>query len=503
MASNDHVTFLDSIITTANRVVAAWLNDLNNYVWRGSRPTFGTTTGAANVYVLTLPATSLYTAAAEGDSFSFKAHQTNTGAATFSVVGGATLTPAALQVNGAALSGNEIVVGGAYQVTRVGAVWQVQGQLKLPVPISLGGTGQVAKQAAFDALSPTVTAGDVIINNGANNVAVPAAFSYKNLLKNPDGGIWTRAAAATADDTYFADCWYILSQTGTVTPSALAAPEDGFPKGVRITQAQAGAQRFGFAQIIEGKDCKHLRGSSGVLVPRIRCSSAQAIRYAILGWTSTEDSVTSDVVNDWTSAVYTAGNFFLGANLSVLVVGAQTPAANTWVSLAAITSAMGSTFTNVVLFVWTEGTAAQNVTLDYDYVQFEYGAVPTAFEHRPFGIEEKLCKRFLPYFNSSSTTAPISNGQALNVTTAHVTIPFDVEARIPPTGVTVSSAAHFALTIADGTTAVTSSLTFVNADTRAIKLSGDRTGSGLVAGNISMFSGASASGQLLFTGAEL
>lgn len=38
------------------------------------------------------------------------------------------------------------------------------------VAIANGGTGQTAKTAAFDALSPTTTAGDLIVNNGTNNV---------------------------------------------------------------------------------------------------------------------------------------------------------------------------------------------------------------------------------------------------------------------------------------------------------------------------------------------
>jgi len=156
---------------------------------------------------------------------------------------------------------------------------------------------------------------------------VPHMYGTKNLLINPDGGIYKRVVVATADDTYFADRWYILSQTSTVTPSVLTNPEDGYARGVRITQSQAAAQRFGFAQIIEGVYCKHLRGQSGVLVPRVRISNSQAIRYAILAWTGTEDAVTSDAVNDWTSGDYTDGaaKFFVDTGYVPLVVGAATP----------------------------------------------------------------------------------------------------------------------------------------------------------------------------------
>jgi hypothetical protein len=38
------------------------------------------------------------------------------------------------------------------------------------VPIASGGTGQTTKTAAFDALAPTTTKGDLVVNNGTNNV---------------------------------------------------------------------------------------------------------------------------------------------------------------------------------------------------------------------------------------------------------------------------------------------------------------------------------------------
>jgi hypothetical protein len=41
------------------------------------------------------------------------------------------------------------------------------------LPIANGGTGQTGKTAAFDALSPTTTKGDLIANNGTNNIRIP------------------------------------------------------------------------------------------------------------------------------------------------------------------------------------------------------------------------------------------------------------------------------------------------------------------------------------------
>ena len=178
-----------TFVAVTTKILAAWLNAVNNWVYRGARPTFGTTTGAANVYVLTLPATSLYTAVAEGDTFIFTAHQSNPGAATFSVVGGVTITAAAIQLNGAALAGNEIRSGGVYQVTRVGAVWQIVGMLQSPLPVSLGGTGATTAAAARTALDvpsnaeailDTIidAAGDLIVGTAADTAGIlPASAS--------------------------------------------------------------------------------------------------------------------------------------------------------------------------------------------------------------------------------------------------------------------------------------------------------------------------------------
>ena len=260
------------------------------------------------------------------------------------------------------------------------------------------------------------------------------AFSFRNRLINPRGAIYQRAVAATADDAYFADRWYMLTQTGTVTPSVLTDPEDGYPTGIRITQSQASAQRFGFAQIIEGKNCKDMRGESGVLVPRIRASASQAIRYAILGWTGTEDAVTSDVVNDWTSGTYTAGNFFNSTTLSVIAVGSETPSANTWTSLAALTASLGSTFNNIVVLVWTEGTAAQNFTLDFDYVQFEKGSTATPFETRSVGQELSLCQRYYYQLGNTGTFMLLpTDGQRVSTNIIDGFILLPATMRVAPT----------------------------------------------------------------------
>lgn len=236
-----------------------------------------------------------------------------------------------------------------------------------------------------------------------------SSFYRRNILTNGSMQINQRQNGSTsADDVYgTVDRWYTLSQSNPITPTQQTLQEDGQPYNVRLTQSNAAAQRMGIAQIVEARDSQAYRGAAVVLSARIRCSSSQAINYAILEWTGTADSVTSDVVLDWTNATLTAGNFFLAANLTVNPTGTTTPTANTWTSISAQVT-LSSSLNNLIVFFWTSGTAAQNVTLDIGKVQLEHGAIATEFERVPMEVEISRCQRYyqksFPY-----ATAPAQN----------------------------------------------------------------------------------------------
>lgn len=229
------------------------------------------------------------------------------------------------------------------------------------------------------------------LGTNLNRVAVSPGFD--NRLINGCFRLNQRAPATNADDTYAHDRWYALTQTGTIAVSTLTDVEDTTPFMARLTQSQASAQRMGYAQIIEGKNCKHLRGQAVTLSFRSRLSSSANIRYAVLEWTGTEDSVTSDVVLDWTSSTYTANNFFLAASLTISGVSSYAMTANTLATPDKLTVTLGSSFNNLIVFVWTEGTAAQNVTLDIGKVKLEPGSAASRFLYRAIQIERCLCER--------------------------------------------------------------------------------------------------------------
>lgn len=278
-------------------------------------------------------------------------------------------------------------------------------------------------------------------------------YSFRNRLMNGSGAINQRAAATNADDTYAHDRWNILTQTGTVACSSLTDPETGAPTGVRITQSQASAQRFGFSQIIESLNCRDMRSASATLSGRVRCSASTTLRYAILEWTGAADAVTSDVVLDWTSASITAGGFFNSTTLTLAGAGSLAVTAATWTSLTALTATLGASGNNYIVIVWTDTTQAQNVTLDYERMQYEPGAVATTFEGRHIAQELALCQRYYRILGDGGN-CKVADANQIDVVWSFP------EMRVAATATMLTSAPKFWIANGSSTTASGATITF-------------------------------------------
>lgn len=225
--------------------------------------------------------------------------------------------------------------------------------------------------------------------------AVAPVSAFRNLLYNPNGMIRQRTISNGFNDLYWHDRWYLLQSVGVSTPSVAVDPENGTPFAWSILQPNATPNYIGNAQIIEGKDCKHLRGKAVTLAGRFRCTTTQNIRYAILEWTGAEDVVTSNVVQTWTSTNYTvgAGTFFINnASLTIRAVGVFS-AGSAYADIPALTATLGTTFNNLIIFLWTESAVAQNVAI-FGHIQFEEGSIATPRQFRPYEMELALCQRY-------------------------------------------------------------------------------------------------------------
>jgi hypothetical protein len=268
--------------------------------------------------------------------------------------------------------------------------------------------GEWVPDDASSLTDPTTTEGDVIYRDGSGlqrlgigtagqrltvNSAETApewadVYALRNVLINGDFAIWQRLSGAVidaADDEYIADRWYVLTETDRIDTERFTG--DARRYAASLTQVQATAQRIGMAQIVEGVNCRHLRGDQVTFSFRVECSVTQDVRYAVLEWTGTEDAVTSDVVATWAATPTWATNVAPAGSVGSTSVGM------TWTDIEH-TVTLGSTFTNLIVFIWSGDTVASGDGIGIEAAQLEQGPYKTPFETRPTGMELALCQRY-------------------------------------------------------------------------------------------------------------
>lgn len=323
------------------------------------------------------------------------------------------LTSKASPVSGDILLIQDSAASNAFKKTTVGAV------------ASAGSVASIAgNTGAF-----TLTGG---ITNSTNAIQVDGSFGFRNRVINPSGQINQGGVGSQTDATYDFDQWLTLTQTAAVTVSQLTAVENGTPYMMRSLQAQAAAQRFGRVQWLEKENCIDLRGQAVVLSARVRMSASTTLRYAIVEWTGTADTITKDLVLDWTSGTFTAGNFFTTTSTTVTATGSTALTANTLTTVS-LTGTIGSSANNIAVFFWTDSTQAQNVTLDVGKVQLEVGVAATALALRSIAIETLLCQRYYVLYSIGAGNLTLGTGVINATNTAYILPTFTVPMRVAPT----------------------------------------------------------------------
>jgi len=104
-----------------------------------------------------------------------------------------------------------------------GSVVQL-GYLSTPIAIANGGTGQTTQTAAFDALAPTTTKGDLIVHNGSDNIRVAVGATNGHVLTvdsaTASGVKW--AAGGSGGLTNITETLHTASPNNTVNAEQLA-----------------------------------------------------------------------------------------------------------------------------------------------------------------------------------------------------------------------------------------------------------------------------------------
>jgi hypothetical protein len=130
-------------------------------------------------------------------------------------------------------------------------------------------------------------------------------------------------------------------------------------------------------------------------------------------------------------------NYYAGLTGASNIVNGSTATLTTSWQRFSFTATAGSTATQIAIALvsFPTGTAGANDYYEVTGVQLELGSVATTFKRAGGTIQGELaaCRRYLPAFSSGTF-----NGYAYATNGTIYSIPFDVQARVAPTGITVS-----------------------------------------------------------------
>ena len=240
--------------------------------------------------------------------------------------------------------------------------------------------------------------------SGAWTSAAPAASGVMpNVLINGGFDFFQRIVPATAtamtDDVYNApDRWYSLVQGANATINRNA--------GIGTSQFSAKliaggtTNRYGIAQIVEGVNSIPYRGRTIIAQVRLKPvnnagSGTRKYRIAILEWTGTVDTVTSELVVDWTSGTFTTAGFFASTTKTLVGTASVTATHNTE-TLLSVSGTVSASCNNLIVFVWVEDVP----THASDYVLIGEAGLydgSTAQAWMPILMQQELslCQRYV------------------------------------------------------------------------------------------------------------
>ena len=234
-----------------------------------------------------------------------------------------------------------------------------------------------------------IQVGDAPLSN--RNHLINGAFAVAQR-----GTSFTSSSSANNDDTYVLDRWYILSDGNDiidVSQETSTIPTNG--KYAIALDVETANKKFGIAQIIEGKNCVGLIGDTITFSFKAKVSDTSKldnVKAAIVSWSGTEDTVTSDIISAWgnegtnptliTNATYenTPANLSLTTSFATYSVSANIDTSGT---------------NNIIVFIWSDVT--DTTAGHFLYVtdcQLERGNTATPFEHRTYGDELLRCQRY-------------------------------------------------------------------------------------------------------------
>jgi hypothetical protein len=217
-------------------------------------------------------------------------------------------------------------------------------------------------------------------------------------------------SGANNNDAYVLDRFYILSDGNDaidVTQTTTVPTGAKFSIGLDVETTN---KKFGIAQIIENANCFDAIGGAVTLSFQAKVSATTKldnVKCAIVAWSGTADSVTSDIISAWNVE---GTNPTLIANATYENTPANLNVTTSFATYSVTANVDTASTSNIIVFIWSDVT--DTTAGDFLYItniQLEKGSTATSFDYRSIGTETSLCQRYYQnsynFGNSTSSTA--------------------------------------------------------------------------------------------------
>lgn len=298
-----------------------------------------------------------------------------------------------------------------------GVVYETVKQSGTILPRDLTVEGALAVTGAQTVTGGLTVTGDITGPIETTQINDGPLAGFRNALINgamtvaQRGTSFTSTGSANNDDTYNLDRWTLLSDGNDivdVTQNTSVVPTGGLHS--MALDVKTANKKFGIIQFIEQKNCIGLIGNTVTLSFKARKGGSNAtvatMRAAILAWSGTADTVTSDVVSAWGAS---GTNPTLVANWTAENTAADLTLTDSFQTFQVSGAVDTASAKNIGVFLYYNN--ADGTVADFIYitdVQLEIGARATPFERRPYSAELSLCLRYYTETNHATSAWSLS-----------------------------------------------------------------------------------------------
>jgi hypothetical protein len=315
------------------------------------------------------------------------------------------------------------------------------GATDLMVP-AIGGIGATFHgwEQLFDPQTPSDpgTADTGLMTHAARTDHVHNLILEMNRVVNGNFDIWQQGVGpftsattpANNDDTYLADMWILLSDGNDVVD--VSALDTGLSRARYCLKAEVekANMKFGILQILPKFDAMMMAGESVTLSVYVNGPIGEKAKIAILEWSGTADSPTSDIVSAWgaegTNPTLIANWAYCGDKVEEVTF------TEIYYDLLTGSWTISAAPNNLAIFIWSDSTSlAVDKVVAISKVQLYMGNAPPSFDVADRALELARCKFHFERIKPGVGASPFAVGFNENTTTAYGVLNYYTKRAVP------------------------------------------------------------------------